>query len=161
LFPIRRIVRSDTRTRTQHAEEGMLTGINHNPSMSAPDGQVARLRLCDSPKFVDPHIKVRRARVFIRPTGALIDSVDKVGAVESELRTIAGIQRDIQNRQTLTASQRPGADRLLLQIRSLASDSVTPVGICLLLLRQCDTASGHVEQEKYQGAFGMQPHSPL
>src|SRR4029077_2350457 len=101
LFPIRRIVRSDTRTRTQHAEEGMLTGINHNPSMSAPDGQVARLRLCYSPKFVDPHIKVRRARVFIRPTGALIDSVDKVGAVESKLRTMAGIQRDIQNPQTL------------------------------------------------------------
>ena len=86
LFPIRRIVRIDTGARTQHAEKGMLNGIDHNPGMSAPDGQVARLRTCDSPKFVDPRVKVRRARVFIRETGALIEFVDKVGAVGGGIR---------------------------------------------------------------------------
>src|ERR1700687_2140591 len=105
----------------------MLNGIDHNSSMSQPDGQVPRLGTCDSSKLVDPRIKVRRARVFIRQTGALIDSVDKVGAVESKIRMMPGIQRDIQNRQALHPSQRPGADRLLLQLRSLTSDSVSPV----------------------------------
>src|ERR1700724_4737343 len=135
LVPKRRIVRSEPGARTQHAKKRMLDRIDHNPGMSAPDGQVARLRICDSSKFVDPRVKVRGARVFIRQTGALIDSVDKVGAVESKLRMIAGIQRDIQNRQPLTASQRPEPDRLRLQIRSLTSDSVSPVGTCLPLLR--------------------------
>ena len=139
----------------------MLDGIDHNPSMSQPDGQVARLRICDSSKFVDSCIKVRRARVFIRQTGELIDSVDKVGAVESKLRVIVGIQREIQNGRALTPSQRPEPDRLLLQVRSLASDPVGPAGTCLLLLRQCDAGSGHVEQDKYQGALGMKPHSPF
>ena len=161
LFPIRRIVQSDAGARTQHAEKGMLNGIDHNPSMSAPDGQVARLRICDSSKFVDTRVQARRARVFIRQTGELVDSVDKVGAVESKLRMIAGIQRESQNRQTLTASQRSRPDRLLLQVRSLASDSVGPAGTCLLLLRQCDAGSGHVEQDKDQGALGMKPHSPF
>src|SRR3981081_2289154 len=122
----------------------MLDGIDHNPSMSQPDGQVARLRICDSSKFVDSCIKVRRARVFIRQTGELIDSVDKVGAVESKLRMIARIQRDIQNRQTLTASQRPRPDRLLVQVRSLASEPINPAGTCLLLLCQCDACSGYI-----------------
>ena len=135
LFPIRRIIRGDTGARTQLAEERMMNRIDYNPGMSAPDGQVARLRTCDSSKFVDPRIKVRRARVFIRQTGALIDSVDKVGAVESKLRVIARIQRNVQNRQPLAASHRPGPDRLLLQVRSLTSDSVSPVGTCLLFLR--------------------------
>src|SRR5208282_2928186 len=34
LFPILRIVRIDTRTRTQHTEKGVLNRIDHNPSMS-------------------------------------------------------------------------------------------------------------------------------
>src|SRR4029077_18226945 len=159
-FPIRRIVRSEAGARTQHAEKGMLNGIDHNPGMSTPDGQIARLRICDSPKFIDPRVKLRRARVFIRQTSALVDSVDKMGAVESKLRMMPGIQRDIQNRQTLTPSQRPGPDRLLLQVRTLTSDSVSVVGTCLLLLRHCDTCKGRVEQEKQQGAFGVEPHSP-
>jgi hypothetical protein len=85
---------SDTRARTQHAEKGMLNGIDHNPSMSAPDGQVARLRICDSSKFVDARVEIRRARVFIRETGALIESVDKVGAIAREIRMIPRIERD-------------------------------------------------------------------
>src|SRR5258708_25029122 len=44
LFPIRRIIRGDTGARTQLAEERMMNGIDYNPGMSAPDGQVARLR---------------------------------------------------------------------------------------------------------------------
>src|SRR3984893_6037975 len=109
----------------------MLNGIDHNPCMSTPDGQTARLRICDSSKFIDPRVKLRGARVFIRQTGALIDSVDKMGAVESQLRMIPGIERDIQNRQTLAPSQRPGPDRALLQVRTLATDSVSLVGTCL------------------------------
>jgi hypothetical protein len=139
----------------------MLDGIDHNPSMSQPDGQVARLRICDSSKFVDTRIKVRRACIFIREAGTLIDSVDEVGAVESKLRVIVGIQREIQNGQALTPSQRPEPDLLLPQVRSLTSDSISPGGASLLLLRQCDTGSRHAEQEKYHGALGMKPHSPF
>src|SRR5260370_13097790 len=81
-------------------------------------------------------------------------------AVESKLRMMPRTQRDIQSRQTLTASQRPGSNRLLLQVRTLTSDSVSLVGTCLLLLRHCDTRNGRAEQEKQQGAFGVEPHSP-
>src|SRR3981081_4606370 len=161
LSPVRRIVRSEAWARTEHAEKGMLIGIDHNPSMSAPHGQVPRSGTCDSSKFYYARLEVRRARVFIRQTGELIDSVDKVGAVESKLSVIAGIQGNIQNLPTLTPSQRPGADRLLLQARSLTTDSISPGGTCLLLFRQCETGSGHAEQEKYPGALGMEPHSPL
>src|ERR1700716_3139967 len=128
LSPVRRIVRSEAWARTKHAEKKMLIGIDHNPSMSAPHGQVARSRTCDSSKFVDTRVKVRRDRVFIRQTGKLIHSVDKVGAVESKLSVIAGIQGNIHNRPTLTPSQRSGPDLLLLQVRSLTTDSISPGG---------------------------------
>lgn len=70
----------------------MLDGIDHNPSVSAPDGQVARLRTGHSLKFVNPRIEVGRGRVLIRETGAGIESVDKMGTIGKETRMMTGIQ---------------------------------------------------------------------
>ena len=84
LFPIWRFVGIDSRARTQQAEKGMLGRIDHNPGVSVPDGQVARLRICHPAKFVDPRIEVRRGRVFVRETRALIESVNEVRAIGSE-----------------------------------------------------------------------------
>ena len=105
LFPIWRIVGIDTGARMQHTKKGMLIGIDDDPSMSAPDSQVTRLRTCDSPKLIGPLIKVRRARVLIKETGALIEFMDKMGAIGREIcMTMARIQRGAQNRQTLIRS---------------------------------------------------------
>src|SRR5258706_3022482 len=121
LFPIRRIVRIDAGARTQHAEKGMLSGVDHNPSMSLPDGQVAWLRTSHSPKFVNPDVKIRGTRVPIRETGAPIEFMDKVRAIGIEIRMRAGIQ-STQNRQTIAHSQQPGHSRLLRPVRDFASE---------------------------------------
>src|ERR1700728_1693951 len=151
----------------QHTEKGMLGGIHHDPRMSAPDSQVARLRRCDSPKLVGPLIKVRRARVLKGEARALIECVDKMRAIGGEIRTtMARIQRGPQNRQTLIRSYEAGHGRRLLEIRCLAGDSISPVGAYPLLslrlshLRQPGANSSQVEQEDKQGAFGVEPHSP-
>jgi len=70
----------------------VLDGIDHNPSVSAPDGQVARLRTCHSLKLVNPRVEVRRGRVLIRETGACIESVDKMRTIGKETRMMTGIQ---------------------------------------------------------------------
>ena len=89
----------------QDTEKGMLSGIHHDPSMSAPDGQVARLWSCDLPKLVGPPIKVRRARVLKGEARALIECVDKMRAIGREIRTtMARIQRGPQNGQALIRS---------------------------------------------------------
>src|SRR5260370_5181508 len=141
LFPIRRIVQIDAMARTQGAEKGMLSGIHHDSSMSGPDGQIARLRTCHSPKFVDPGVKARRARVLVRETGPPIEFMDKVGAIGGELRMMAGIECLTQNRQPLTRSQRPVLNRLPLRVGIFASGSVRlartsslPLVFLLLLL---------------------------
>ena len=94
LFPVWRIVRIDTGARMQHTEKRMLIGIDHDPGMSAPDGQVTHLRTCDSSKVTRPFIKVGRARVLIRETGALVEFVDKMRAIGREIcMMVARIQR--------------------------------------------------------------------
>src|SRR5208337_751920 len=105
LFPIRRIVGIDPMPRTQRAEKRMLSGIHHNSSMSSPDGQVARLRPGHPSKFVDPRVKVRRARILVRETSASIEFMDKVGAIGGQIPMMAEIQGNTQNRQTLFESQ--------------------------------------------------------
>src|ERR1039457_4999241 len=103
LFPVWRIIRIDTGARTQDAEKGMLIGIHHDPGMSGPDSQITRLRTCDPPKLVGPLIKVGRASVLIDETRALIESVDKMGAIGGEIcLAVTRIQCGAQNRQTLT-----------------------------------------------------------
>ena len=65
----------------QHTEKGMLSGIHHDPSVSAPDSQVTRLRSRHSPKLDGSFIKVRRACVLIMEARALIECVNKVRAI--------------------------------------------------------------------------------
>src|SRR5260221_14777520 len=110
----------------------MLSGVDHNPCMSVPDGQVARLRTCHSPKFVDPRVKIRGTRVLIRETRAPIEFMDKVGAIGREIRVTAGIQSSTQNRQSVAQSQQPRHNGLLLQGRGFASEWVSPLGVSLL-----------------------------
>src|ERR1700727_321402 len=125
----------------QHAEKGMLGGIHHDPGMSAPDSQVARLRSCHSPKLGGPLIKVRRAQVLIMEARTLIESVDKMGAIGREIRTtMARIQRRPQNCQTFIRSQEAGHGRRVLKIRSFVGGWISPVDayplLLFLLLRQ-------------------------
>src|SRR5271169_859391 len=89
----------------------MPGGIDHNPGMSGPDGQVAGLRMGHSPKFLDPCIEVGRGRVFIRETSALVERMDQMRAIG---RVTGGMQRGTNNRQALTPSQRPEPSRLVL-----------------------------------------------
>ena len=146
----------------------MLGGIDHDPGMSGPDGQVARLRVFHSPEFVDPRVEVRRTCVAIRETGALVESVDKVGAIGGETM-MAGIESGTQNRQSLIPSERPGRNRFVLQVAAFDSDPVSPVRLSLLLfflvfflgLRQRGRDGRLAEQEEQQGAFGMEPHGPF
>ena len=138
MFPVGRIVGRDSGARSQKAKKRMLGGIDHNSGVAMPHGEVAGLRICYSrnssiPASRDP----RRRRVFIRKTGALIESVNKMGAVGSEeTRMMAGMQRRIQDCQSLIQSERLG------------------------LLRQCGREAGHTEQEQQKSAFGIEPHSP-
>src|SRR4029077_4359206 len=97
--------------------------------MSAPDGQVARLRICHAPKFVDPGVEVGRASVRIRESGARIKSVDKVGAIGTG-RMMAGIQCGAQNREALVQSQRLGP---VLLVGFFATSLISPVRPSLLL----------------------------
>ena len=57
-----------------NTEKSMLSGIHHDAGMSPPDRQVTRLRNCDPPEFAGSLIKVGRARVLERETGARIKS---------------------------------------------------------------------------------------
>jgi hypothetical protein len=66
--------------------------------MSAPDGQVARLRIGYALKFVNSQVEVGRGRVPIRETGALIECVDKVRTVGGGNRMMTGIQCGAENR---------------------------------------------------------------
>src|ERR1700684_718854 len=136
----------------QHTEKGMLGGIHHDPSMSAPDSQVTRLRSSDLPKLIGPLIKVRRARVLKRETRELIESVDKMGAIGREIRMMmARIQRGAQNRQTLIRTQEAGHGRRLLKVRSFVGDVISPVAayplpfLLLSLLRPPWAESSQVE----------------
>ncbi len=88
----------------------MLRGIDHDPGMSAPDGQITGLRICHSPEFVSPCVEIRRGRVLIRETGAHIEGVDQVRAVGSMM---ARMQCGTNNRQALMPSQGPGRSRLV------------------------------------------------
>jgi hypothetical protein len=111
LRPIGRIPGVDSGTGTQQAEKRMLRGIDHNPGMSAPDGQIARLRICHSAEFIKPRIKVGRGGVIIGMAGALIESVDQVRAIGL---VMAGMQCGANDRQSLMPGQRPGRSRLVL-----------------------------------------------
>src|SRR5712671_6523453 len=124
----------------------MLNGIDHNPRMPAPDGQVAGLWICYPPKFINPCVKVQRVRVSIREAGALIKSVNKVGAIGSKAGMMAGIERGTQNRQSIIQSQRPRYKCLVLRITVFASDSLCPVRPSLLL-RHCGR-DGHQAEQK-------------
>ncbi len=88
LFPIWRIPGVDPGARTQHAEKRMLSGIDHNPGMSAPDRQIAGLGICYSAEFVNPRVEVGRGSVVIGEASALIEGVDQVRAI---WRVMAGI----------------------------------------------------------------------
>lgn len=102
LCPIGRIPRIDSGACTQHAEKGMLRGIDHDPGMSAPDGQVARLRTCYSTEFVSPCVEVGRWGIVIGEAGALVNGVDQVRAIG---RVTAGMQCGMNDRQSFMPSQ--------------------------------------------------------
>ncbi|MFZ0773419.1 MAG: hypothetical protein WCA49_06760 [Candidatus Sulfotelmatobacter sp.] len=91
----------------------MLGGIDHDPGMSAPDGQVAGLRICHSAEFVNPCVEVGRGGVLIREAGALKEGVDQVRAVG---RVMAGAQCGTNNRQALMPGQRAGPSPLVLTL---------------------------------------------
>jgi hypothetical protein len=111
LLPIGRIPGIDSGAGTQHAEKRMLGGVDHNPGMSAPDGQIAGLRICHSAEFINPRVEVGRGSVIIGMAGALIKTVDEVRAIGL---VMAGMQRDANDRQSLMPGQRPGRSRLVL-----------------------------------------------
>ena len=91
----------------------MPGGTDHNPGMSAPDGQVAGLRIQHSAEFVNPCVEFGRGRVIIGKAGALEETVDQVRAIG--LAT-AGMQCGTNNRQAFTPSQQPGRSRLVLTL---------------------------------------------
>src|SRR5882757_4554580 len=133
----------------------MLDGIDHNPSVSAPYCQVARLRIYYAPKFVDACVEVRRGSVRIRETGALVESMDEVGAIGLEGRMVAGIQCGTNDRQTFIESQRSW---LAPQARVFGSDSVSLMRASLFLLGR-HSRNGHgTERNQRQDDFGVEPH---
>src|SRR5580692_8283031 len=89
----------------------MLSGIDHNPGMSAPDRQIAGLRIYHSAEFVNPHVEVGRGSVVIGEASALIEGVDQVRAV---WRVMPRIECDAHNRQALMASRSPRPSLLVL-----------------------------------------------
>src|SRR3981081_313332 len=137
----------------------MLDRIDYNPGIAAPDGQVAGLWICHSPKFVNSRVKVQRVRVSIREAGALIKSVNKVGAIGRKARMMARIECGTQDPQSLIQSQRPRHKCPVLRVTVFASDSLCPVRPSLLL-RHCGRDGHQAEQKEWQGAFGLEPHSP-
>ena len=121
----------------------MLSGIDHNPGMSGPDGQVAGLWMCDLPETLNPSVEVGRWRVVIRETGALVKCVDQVRAIR-RARVMTGAECDPQNRQALGAGQGPGSSELVLM---------------LLCKRGWDACQADYKQE--QGSLGRASHSVL
>jgi hypothetical protein len=91
----------------------MLGGIDHDPGMSAPDGQVAGFRACHSAEFVNPCVEVGRRGVLIRKAGALIEGVDQVRAIG---RVMAGMQCGTHNRKALAPSHGPWSSRIVLTL---------------------------------------------
>lgn len=91
----------------------MLGGIDHDPGVSAPYGQVARLGICYPAEFVNPCVEVGRGGVVIGEAGALVEGVDQVRAIG---RVMAGMQCGAHNRQSLMPSQGPGRTRLVLTL---------------------------------------------
>jgi hypothetical protein len=126
----------------------VLDGIDHNASMSAPDGQVARLRPGHAPKFFDPSVQVRRTRVPIREAGTLIEFVNQVGAIGREVGMMPRIQSGAQNHQTLARRERPYGNRLLLRVRVFTRDSMSRVRPFPLLLREHGRDGGPAEQKE-------------
>ena len=113
LFPIGRIPGIDSGTGAQQAEERMLDGIDYDPGMSAPDGQIAGLRVYHSAEFVNPCVEVGRGSVIIGVAGALIKTVDEMRAIGL---VMAGMQGGANNHQSLMPGQRPGRSRLVLAL---------------------------------------------
>jgi len=89
----------------------MLGGVDHNPGMTAPDGQIAGLRICHAPEFINSGVEVGRGGVVIGVARALIKSVDEVRAIGL---VMAGMQCGANDRQSLMPGQRPGRSRLVL-----------------------------------------------
>src|ERR1700686_2756665 len=91
----------------------MLSGIDYNPGMSAPDGQVAGLGICHAAELVNACVEVGRGGVLIREAGALIEGMDQVRAVG---RAMAGMPCGANNRQALAAGERAGRSPLVLSL---------------------------------------------
>ncbi len=113
LFPVGGIPGVDSGAGTQHAEERMLGGIDHDPRMSAPDGQIAGLRICHPPELVNPCVQIGRGSVIIGVAGALIEPVDEVRAIGF---VVPGMQCGANNRRSLMPGQRTGRSRLVLAL---------------------------------------------
>jgi len=94
----------------------MPGGVDHNPGMSAPDGEVARLRIRHSAEFVNPGVEVGRGGVLIREADALIEGVDQVGAIGRGTRVMAGMQCGAHNRQALMPGEGAGPSPLVLTL---------------------------------------------
>src|SRR5580704_905368 len=91
----------------------MLGGIDDDPGVSAPDGQVAGLRICYSAEVVDPFVEVGRGSIVVGEAGAFVQGVNEVRAIG---RVMGGMQGGTNDRQSLMPSQRPGRSRLVLTL---------------------------------------------
>ena len=67
----------------QSAEERVVPGTDDNADVSGPDHQIARLRVLHSAEVVGAAIQVGGVRVGIGESGAVIDGVNQVRAVDA------------------------------------------------------------------------------
>src|SRR5258708_2283387 len=101
--PIGRLVGGEARGGRQKAEKRMLSGIDDDPCVSAPDSQVAGLGIGHAAKFVDAGVEVGRGSVGIWESGAGIESVDEVRAIGTG-EMMAGVQRGADNGEAFIES---------------------------------------------------------
>src|ERR1700690_3545564 len=80
-FPIGRLVIVDAGAGSHEAEENVLRGLNHDADVSSPNDQVAGLGLLDSLKSFDAGVEIRRGRIGVRKSSALVDGMNQMRAV--------------------------------------------------------------------------------
>jgi len=118
LFPVTRIVGGDGGAGVEQAEEGMLRGVDDDAGVAEPDDEVSGLRIEDALELAEAGVEVGGGRVGVGEAGALVESVDEVGAVGGEGSVVAGVEGGAENGESVIERDEAEID---LRVRGLAS----------------------------------------
>lgn len=104
--PVRSFVVVDPRPFPQQTEKNVPRRPDHNPRVSSPHHQIARLRPRHSHKSLDSAVQLRRTRIRITEARSFVDCMHQMRTVALRTHPRLRIQRRRNHRQAIIRSKR-------------------------------------------------------